>query len=690
MQLPPSQSLDNLLAGLSTDRWSADDLSSQHDMDLDRLPHPPPVLVKAEQTLRLHAESSDQSVPWSPAPPGGETTLNSQQVEFAALLRQAGMTGLSDDDIRHLYAVSEPARRARAGASAAGADSLGGAAGASGSAGAKRRGRRPADTANLTQKQLRAREAQKRFRDKQRSRMQETEEMVSQLARELQDATLVRDASSKKQAVLERLLEYKDEQVEALEWQRALNPPPGIIISPEIVEIIRTRTVPGIYTPEMLLRYNPAGYKENLDERGFVKEAPPIEKCFEDWHEMVVGLQNLLDGALVGGGRLHNREGMLEAAAWLGRPGAPVPAGTAKPRFREVGDEPRGGAATATSSSLTTRSAGGDSTSSATGGGAEAGAGASSSEGRPVNPSQQLASQSVSTPSGTNTLTASATTPTHLTSPPAAALCVDTTDPRASQLWDSIARTLVDAAQSGGPLEAPESSDDASPAASPVVADSASSEDARRRATPPKSSTSLTLPAGVVIQHGPDTYHFSEQAYRSAGVLLRRMGLLAWQQAVLFPDNAMKMTAVRGDTGKAEAEEAQDVATWRAIVRRLCLRPEQLRAIEKEVLKHRQQMLAALRNPAFARPTGRSQATYIPHMTAAVEATQGLMKGMQVEHAASCAFSGAILRAPFTPRRPCPRRAHAAAPAHGAAGGNGWGPGPRLSELHQAQLSSVD
>ena len=48
MQLPPSQSLDNLLAGLSTDRWSADDLSSQHDMDLDRLPHPPPVLVKAE------------------------------------------------------------------------------------------------------------------------------------------------------------------------------------------------------------------------------------------------------------------------------------------------------------------------------------------------------------------------------------------------------------------------------------------------------------------------------------------------------------------------------------------------------------------------------------------------------------------------------------------------------------------
>lgn len=48
MQLPPSQSLDNLLAGLSTDRWAADDLSTQHDMDLDRLPHPPPVLVKAE------------------------------------------------------------------------------------------------------------------------------------------------------------------------------------------------------------------------------------------------------------------------------------------------------------------------------------------------------------------------------------------------------------------------------------------------------------------------------------------------------------------------------------------------------------------------------------------------------------------------------------------------------------------
>lgn len=164
----------------------------------------------------------------------------------------------------------------------------------------------------------------------------------------------------------------------------------------------------------------------------------------------------------------------------------------------------------------------------------------------------------------------------------------------------------------------------------------------------------LALPDGVMIHHGADTYHFTKQAYCSAGVLLRRMGLLAWQQAVLFPDNAMKLTAVRGDTGKADAEEAQDVGTWRAILRKLCLRPEQLHAIvaahreflvqEQEVLKHRAQMLSALRNPTFASASGRSQSSYLPHMMAAMEATQGLMKGMQVEHAASCAFSAAILR----------------------------------------------
>ncbi|RMZ56852.1 hypothetical protein APUTEX25_002941, partial [Auxenochlorella protothecoides] len=161
---------------------------------------------------------------------------------------------------------------------------------------------------------------------------------------------------------------------------------------------------------------------------------------------------------------------------------------------------------------------------------------------------------------------------------------------------------------------------------------------------------------GVVIQHGADAYHFSREAYRGAGVLLRRLGLLVWQQAVLFPDNAMRMQAVRGDLGVPDAQENQDVGTWRAILQRLCLRPEQLRGIvaahreflvqEQEILRQRAEFMAVLREvgPNSERARGKSQTSYVPTMTAALEATQGLMRGIQAEHAASTALLGAILR----------------------------------------------
>lgn len=52
MQLPPSESLDNLLKGLSSENWSPEGVAmhspGHHDMDLDRGPHPAPVQVKAE------------------------------------------------------------------------------------------------------------------------------------------------------------------------------------------------------------------------------------------------------------------------------------------------------------------------------------------------------------------------------------------------------------------------------------------------------------------------------------------------------------------------------------------------------------------------------------------------------------------------------------------------------------------
>ncbi len=68
----------------------------------------------------------------------------------------------------------QPASSAAAGAAAAAAPQP------------KRRGRQPRDPSTLTEKQLRAREAQKRFRDKQKRMMAETEAAVGQTVDELQ------------------------------------------------------------------------------------------------------------------------------------------------------------------------------------------------------------------------------------------------------------------------------------------------------------------------------------------------------------------------------------------------------------------------------------------------------------------------------------------------------------------------
>ena len=51
---------------------------------------------------------------------------------------------------------------------------------------AKRKGRKPADPSTLTEKQLRAREAQKRFREKQKRVMLETEEALRSMSAEMQ------------------------------------------------------------------------------------------------------------------------------------------------------------------------------------------------------------------------------------------------------------------------------------------------------------------------------------------------------------------------------------------------------------------------------------------------------------------------------------------------------------------------
>ncbi|KAL4421931.1 hypothetical protein ABPG77_007873, partial [Micractinium sp. CCAP 211/92] len=135
-----------------------------------------------------------------------------------------------------------------AGGTAAASTGTGAPSGAPASA-PKRRGRQPKDPSTLTEKQLRAREAQKRFRDKQKRMMSETEQAVTAASVELERLRVSNESQKLKNEVLERMLQYKEAQVHALE-------------------------------------YAVAGYTEHMDERGEVKEPPPFEKVAEDWRDM--------------------------------------------------------------------------------------------------------------------------------------------------------------------------------------------------------------------------------------------------------------------------------------------------------------------------------------------------------------------------------------------------------------------
>ncbi|KDD71849.1 hypothetical protein H632_c4295p0, partial [Helicosporidium sp. ATCC 50920] len=153
----------------------------------------------------------------------------------------------------------------------------------------------------LTAKQVRAREAQKRFREKQKSRMVDTEQEVELLCAELERAQVSQAANAARQRVLEKLLRYKDSQLATLEAAAGEAPAPGLAVRRDMAEIMRSRTVPGMYDPELLLRYHPPGFTEHLDDQGRVREAPPLDKIFEDWTEIVGGLRAILLETLVEG-----------------------------------------------------------------------------------------------------------------------------------------------------------------------------------------------------------------------------------------------------------------------------------------------------------------------------------------------------------------------------------------------------
>ncbi|KAL4419596.1 hypothetical protein ABPG77_004845 [Micractinium sp. CCAP 211/92] len=149
---------------------------------------------------------------------------------------------------------------------------------------------------------------------------------------------------------------------------------------------------------------------------------------------------------------------------------------------------------------------------------------------------------------------------------------------------------------------------------------------------------------------------------------MRRVGLMLWQQALLFPQHITKLGIVRLDDLNNLHMEEQDPEHWRGILRRLHCRPEQLRKIVtvhqrymarmRPVLEERKQALEVVKSitemqalSAFG--PNDSTASFVVSTTKLTEATGLVMQTVSAQHAACCELLIAIIYAlTFPVQRP--------------------------------------
>ncbi|EFN55618.1 hypothetical protein CHLNCDRAFT_52245 [Chlorella variabilis] len=446
-------------------------------------------------------------------------------------------------------------------------------AAAAGQEAPRRRGRQPQDPSTLTDKQLRARDAQKRFREKQKRLMAETEAAVGDTSAELDRIRIANESQKLKNEVLERLLQYKEAQVR-------------------------------------YMRYSVAGYTEHMDERGEVKDPPPFEKVAEDWGEIVELVRGILDAARqgeadgaaasCGGGGGAAREARpsevqeLRSGGSGGSVGNAGGGGSQQQRGQEGAEEQpqqsggssRGGPSAGGSSQQQQQEAAG------AGRAPERRFSFDAPEMRQPHPAVVTAERSGSVTSGALPEPCSGTGPSASAACGSAAAAGSSASGHRSQAtqipahvkpeWVPIAEEAPDEV-----LEVANAKDD--PIARFVLARILSQTAAHSHLRWD------TLVDGAAVQDGPHLYRFTGQQLRSLASLMRRVGLMLWQQALLFPQHISKLGTLRLDEpGKLRVEE-QDPEHWRAILRRLHCRPEQLRKI---VAGH-QRYLDRMR-PAFA------------------------------------------------------------------------------------------
>lgn len=145
--------------------------------------------------------------------------------------------------------------------------------------------------ANKTEEHVvRNREAQRRFRERQRTTITDLEGQVEAKLAELATAQAEKDASHRRNAIMEGLLRYKNEQVAVMEAGKATQAqiavPSTVAVDEALLEVINKHTMPGAFTLDKLLRYSPAGVEGHLGPHGLAEEAPALETVVSDYTEL--------------------------------------------------------------------------------------------------------------------------------------------------------------------------------------------------------------------------------------------------------------------------------------------------------------------------------------------------------------------------------------------------------------------
>lgn len=427
-------------------------------------------------------------------------------------------------------------------------------------------------------------------------------------------------ALAHKNSVLENILDYKDEQVDTLKKSRHILKQEKLIgpaanVLPELVDIMNGSATKGAYSLDMLLRYTPSGSTEHLGEDGTVMGPPAWDAVSSEWSEfgkdafflffwhrscdIIIMMTNLTNHAITSSiCAVEKFKLLLHVAS----------DGAAYPELQQQQEM-----ATSNEQQQATDTVGGHTNN------GNANTVEDGDEEVLINNSKPIFNLNMDWEESANDLSTVDST-SHSTASSLMEVALTTVEPKhqvVTDLWQ----------KSGGHLE--------SLAARMIgVGD---------------------LDQGTALYADGITYRFTGPLLKKTAKLLHTAGVLFWQQAVLFPDTMIRFSSANIVTGEpGNPEELENIDRWRAVVKSLDLRKEQLQNI---VLVHRQFL-------SSVRPVHRERAAIMSHLQECEslggvhssvqahikaslelgECATGLAQTVRKEYAAWLKFCGAVFR----------------------------------------------